>query len=426
MVRPLRLLRLLAAILLLASSGSARAHLTPNSEISLAFGRTKIAADVVVPLSELTYATNMDIAAATGELTPTAKAMLASYFSSHMAVISPDGRRWNQTVSDIALSSDGSSPDILLKVLFMPPVGAPLRRFDLQYSAVIDHIANHFVLLLVRTDSDSGHLTDHPQMLGGLQQGNMTIRIDRGPGSAWRGFVSAVGLGMHHIAEGHDHLLFLIALLLPAPLLASGGRWSGYGGLRFTAHKLLAVVTAFTIGHSMTLIGGAFFGWKLPTQPVEVMIAVSILISAFHAWRPIFAGREALIAGSFGLVHGLAFATLIGRFGLEPMQKAQSILGFNIGIELVQIAVVAVVMPVLVVMARTSSYAAFRIGAAAFAGIAAIAWIIERVFRVDNIVGRAIDVGLGHAPWLLAALIAGAAAMVFADRRQAGSARPVA
>jgi hypothetical protein len=426
MVRPLKLLRLLVATLLLAGSGAAWAHLTPNSEISLGFGRTMIAADIAVPLSELTYATNIDIRRGSAGLSSATQAVLTGYFRQHMAVQSPDGRLWNEQIGDITLSSDGFSPDILLKVTLTPPAGAPLRRFDLHYSAVIDHIANHFVLLLVRTDSDSGHLTDRPQMLGGLQQGNMTIRVDRGPGSAWRGFVSAVGLGMHHIAEGHDHLLFLIALLLPAPLLASGVRWSGYGGLRFTAHKLLAVVTAFTIGHSMTLIGGALFGWKLPTQPVEVMIAVSILISAFHAWRPIFAGREALIAGSFGLVHGLAFATLIGRFGLEPMQRAQSILGFNIGIELVQIAVVAVVMPLLVVMARTSGYSAFRIGAAAFAGIAAIAWIIERIFRIDNIVGRAIDAGLGHAFWLLAALIAGAAAMVLVGRRQAGAARPAA
>jgi hypothetical protein len=418
------MLLLLAVMLLLAGRG-AWAHLTPNSEISLAFGRTKIAADIVVPLSELTYATNIDIPSGSS-MSPATRAILASYFVGHMNVLSPDGRAWGKRADDVALSNDGFSPDILLKVTLTPPAGAPLRRFDFHYSAVIDHIANHFVLLLVRTDSDSGHLTDHPQMLGGLQQGNMTIRIDRGPGSAWRGFVSAVGLGIHHIAEGHDHLLFLIALLLPAPLLASGRHWSGYGGLQLTARKLLAVVTAFTIGHSMTLIGGAFLGWKLPTQPVEVGIAVSILVSAFHAWRPIFAGREALIAGSFGLVHGLAFATLIGRFGLEPMQKAQSILGFNIGIELVQIAVVAVVMPILVVMARTSGYAAFRTGAAAFAGIAAIAWIVERVFRVDNVVGRAIDVGLGHAPWVLTALIAGAAVMVALDRRQARIAEPAA
>ncbi len=105
------------------------------------------------------------------------------------------------------------------------------------------------------------------------------------------------------------------------------------------------MVTAFTIGHSITLIGGAFFGWALPSRPVEVLIAISILVSAIHACRPLFPGREAWVAGGFGLVHGLAFATLIGRFGLEPLQKAQSILGFNLGIELVQLGVVLAILP---------------------------------------------------------------------------------
>ncbi|MDB5686591.1 MAG: hypothetical protein JWR77_1180 [Rhizorhabdus sp.] len=399
-------MRMLLAVLLLIFSGPAAAHLTPNSEISLAFGRTKVAADIVVPMGELGYATGV----AVERLTPQA---LSHYFLRRIAVRAPDGRPWRVAITGMKLSADAE-----LRLVLTPPAGAPVRRFDLDYAAVIDRVPNHFVLIAVRSDTDGGRLSDRPQMLGALQQGNMTIRIDRGTGSAWRGFASAIGLGMHHIAEGHDHLLFLIALLLPAPLLVQGRRWAGYGGLRFTARRLLAVVTAFTIGHSLTLIGGAAFGWQLPAQPVEVAIAVSILVSAFHAWRPIFAGKEALIAGCFGLVHGLAFATLIARFGLEPLQKAQSILGFNIGIELVQIVVVAVVMPVLVAMARTSSYATFRIGAALFAGIAATAWIIERVFAVENVVGRAIDAGLSNAPWLLAALVATAGAMMWGDRRR--------
>ncbi len=407
--------RLVVALMLLMFAGTpALAHLTPNSEIALAFGRTKVVADIVVPVGELGYATGIGI----GPLDRRSKAMLSAYFLRAITVRAPDGRRWQAKITQLGISADASSPDIELAIRLTPPVGAPLRRFDLDYRAVIDRVPNHFVLIAVRSDSDSGRLSDRPQMLGALQQGHMTIRIDRGDGSAWRGFASAIRLGMHHIAEGHDHLLFLIALLLPAPLLVRDGRWAGYGGFAFTARRLLAVVTAFTIGHSLTLIGGAAFGWQLPAQPVEVAIAVSILISALHAWRPIFAGREALIAGSFGLVHGLAFATLIARFGLEPMQKAQSILGFNIGIELVQIAMLLVVAPLLVAMARTSSYAAFRIGAAGFAGIAALAWIAERLFGVDNVAGRLIDAGLGHATWLLAALVALAGFMVWSDKRR--------
>jgi hypothetical protein len=407
-----------ALLTLLAFGASvASAHFTPNSEIGLAFGRSKVVADLVMPASEFSYATGIVLAHPDSGLDGREAGILSAYLAGHLAVRAPDGRPWSVGIDRIALSNDASSTDIVAQITMTPPAGTPLRRFDFQYSGIIDRIPNHFVLLLVRTVSDSGHLTDRPEMLGALQQGNMAIRIDRGPGSAWRGFVSAIGLGVHHIAKGHDHLLFLFALLLPAPMIAIGRRWGGYGGLRRTAHRLLAVVTAFTVGHSLTLIGGAFFGWKLPVQPVEVMIAVSILVSAFHAWRPIFAGREPLIAGSFGLVHGLAFATLIGRFGLEPIQKAQSILGFNIGIELVQILVVAIVTPALIFMARTRFYPIFRTTCAALAGVAALAWIVERVFRAENMVGRAIDAGLGHALWVLGGLIVLTVAMVVGDRR---------
>jgi len=221
---------------------------------------------------------------------------------------------------------------------------------------------------------------------------------------------------MRHIAEGHDHLMFLMALLLPAPLIARDRRWREAGGLRFTARRLVKVVTAFTVGHSVTLIGGAFFGWRLPAQPVEVLIAVSILISAVHAARPLFAGREPFVAAGFGLVHGLAFATVIGNFGLDPLEKAQSILGFNLGIELVQLAVVAVVAPALVLMARTRSYPAVRTVAAFFCAVAALAWIAERTLGADNLIARAIDAGLSHGLWLLGLLFAGTGLAVLADK----------
>lgn len=390
---------LIAALaVLLACAQPARAHLTPNSEISLDFGSSLVVAEVVVPMGELSYALGK----------PAAPPMLRDYLLGHMAAKTPDGRPWTLKVRDLAVVNDGSGGRLKAHLEMRPPPGSSVRQFDLTYSAVIDRVRNHMVLVLARTDFDAGRLSDRPRMIGGLQSDVQTLRVDRGSGSAWRGFVSAIGLGMHHIAEGHDHLLFLMALLLPAPLLAAGGRWTTYGGLRFTARRLIGVVSAFTIGHSLTLLGGAFLGWRLPAQPVEVLIAVSILVSSVHAWRPLFAGREPWVAAGFGLIHGLAFATLIGHFGLEPLQKAQSILGFNVGIELVQLAVVAAVMPALVLLARTPSYPALRVGAAIFSASAAIAWIVERVTGAENPIGRAIDAGLAHAPWLVVLLTAGA------------------
>jgi hypothetical protein len=393
------------------AAAPASAHLTPNSEISLDMGHSLVAAEVVAPLAEIAYARGGGAAGA--GLTAVA---LTGDLLTHMAVTAPDGRPWRIEVRDAAIVHDSGAPDFKAHLWLRPPPGASPRRFDLAYSLIIDRVPNHFVLVLQRTDFDGGRLSVRSRMIGGLQGGVRAIRIDAGPGNGWRGWVAAVGLGMRHIAEGHDHLLFLMTLLLPAPLVAADGRWGAYGGLGHTVGRLAGVVSAFTVGHSITLLGGAFLGWRLPVQPVEVLIAISILISSVHAWRPLFAGREPWVAGGFGLVHGLAFATLIGRFGLEPLQKAQSILGFNVGIELVQLAVVAAVVPSLILLARTKVYPGLRTAGAAFTGVAALAWIAERVLGADNPVGREIDAGLNYAPWLVAALALGAVAATLAER----------
>ena len=408
--------RLASLLLLLCLAMPASAHLTPNSEVRLDLGHTRDAAEIVIPMGELSYAIGRPLPQIAGPPPPVERAMLEAYLLGHVSARSPAGSLWMVRVTDIAVIDDGGAPDLRARLDLVPPAGSSPRVFDLGYSAVIDRVPNHFVLVVVRTDFDAGRLSDRPRMIGGLQGGTRVIRIDQGPGSGWRGFASAVALGMHHIAEGHDHLLFLIALLLPAPLIARAGRWRDYGGLRFTVRRLAAVVTAFTIGHSLTLIGGAFLGWQLPTRPVEILIAVSILISAIHAARPLFPGREAFVAGGFGLVHGMAFATLIGHFGLEPWQKAQSILGFNIGIELVQLAVVAAVVPPLLLAARVPSYRYVRTAGALFAGVAAIAWIAERAMNVENPIGRAIDTLLGHAPWIWLVLTIAAVAGALSRR----------
>lgn len=395
-------MRWVAALLLLFAgwTGPAAAHLTPNSEVRLDFGRTRVAAEIVVPLGEL--------ADAMGVARPSAAAMRA-YLARRIAVRAPDGRAWAVTIDDVAVMPDGIVPDMVAHLTLVPPPGAPVRVFDLHHAAVIDRVAGHFVLVVARADFAGGQVGARPRMIGGLQGQVRTLRVDRGPGSDARGFRSAVGLGVHHIAEGHDHLLFLVALLLPAPLVAAGRRWGGYGGMRRMARRLVAVVTAFTIGHSLTLIGGAFLGWQLPARPVEIGIALSILVSAIHAWRPLFAGREAWVAGGFGLVHGLAFATLIGHFGFDPWEKAVAILGFNIGIELVQLAVVACVVPALVLLAPTPAYRPLRLAGAGVAAVAAAAWLVERVSGADTASGRAIDAAFGWSPWVVAGLTVAAA-----------------
>lgn len=211
-------------------------------------------------------------------------------------------------------------------------------------------------------------------------------------------------LGMRHIAQGTDHLLFLLALLIPAPLLVVRSRWAALGDIRHSLIQIVRVVTAFTIGHSMTLALGASGIVSLPERPVEVLIAFSILISAAHAMRPLFPGREPMIAAFFGLIHGLAFASTLHNLGVDAWQRTASILGFNFGIETMQLAVVAAILPSLIILSRTPAYTAFRLTAAVFAGSASLGWIIERVFGVTYSVDIVMDRIAQRGPWIAISL----------------------
>ena len=202
----------------------------------------------------------------------------------------------------------------------------------------------------------------------------------------WLNGVQAAGLfqlGVRHIAEGTDHLLFLLVLLLPAPLLAAGRRWGSPARARQSLLRILGIVTAFTIGHSITLSLAAIGAVHIAARPVEVLIAASIFISAVHALRPLFPGKEAWIAAFFGLIHGLAFAATLSRLGLGRGERVAGILAFNLGIETMQMLVVAAILPSLMLMSRTRAYSVLRIGGAILAGAAAAGWMVERLFGVD-------------------------------------------
>jgi HupE / UreJ protein len=221
-----------------------------------------------------------------------------------------------------------------------------------------------------------------------------------------RGAMSALGLpnvfrlGMRHIAEGTDHLLFLLVLLLPAPLIATGSRWAGIAGVRTSVFRILSIVTSFTIGHSVTLALAAFGLVRVPSRPVEVLIAVSILLTAVHALRPIFPGKEAAIAAFFGLIHGLAFASTLGDLGLERWERIAGVLAFNLGIETMQVAVVAATIPSLLLMSRTRGYPFLRMSGAVFAVLASGGWIVERLLGLRSSVDVVVSNATHHAAWI--------------------------
>jgi hypothetical protein len=217
-------------------------------------------------------------------------------------------------------------------------------------------------------------------------------------------FATLFHLGMHHIAEGTDHLLFLLALLLPAPLTAVRSRWVPSPNIRPGLIRVFQIVTAFTVGHSITLALAATGFLHVPSRPIEVLIAVSILISALHALRPIFPGKEAVMAAFFGLIHGLAFASTLNNLGLGWAERLTGVLAFNLGIETMQLLVVAVALPSLILMNRTSAYPYLRISAALFAALASLGWITERLLNINTAVDTIVNAVAQHAAAIAGAL----------------------
>jgi hypothetical protein len=393
-----------ALLLLLVMMRPAWGHPMPSSAVVLRVHRAGIDAELTLPIGELAMGWEKPLPRDAVRTVREYGEELEDYVRAHVRPVAPDGRPWTVAVREVIPVVE-QEPDVRVALTLTPPPGAPADRLTFHYDVIFHHLITHTAIVTLAIDWRNGVTGEDPVLLGTMRDTNAAIVIDRSGGSWLRGFAAMFRLGARHIAEGTDHLLFLLALILPAPLVAADGRWGGYAGGKTALRRIVKVVTAFTIGHSITLVLGAL-GWaSLPGAFVESAIALSILVSAVHALVPIFRGREVFIAGGFGLVHGLAFASTLTGFGLDPWTLVSSVLGFNLGIEAFQLLVILATMPWLVLMARSRAYAPFRVAGATLTGVAAAAWFAERALGWANPVAPLVEGVASHALWLLVGLV---------------------
>lgn len=386
----------------------------PHSVLLLDVRPNGIACELQLPLGQLEMAWGVDLHSNPAGMVERFGPRLSEYIRAHLRPIADNGKPWRVTIDGMELkkaeqTETGPYREITMQLWLEPPLGTSTRHFTLYYDAIIHQVVTHRALVAIRRDWDNGAVGGTESEVGVFEidpRDNsippLVIGLDQG--SLWRGFWRMLNLGIEHIGGGTDHLLFLIVLLLPAPLLVRDRRWGTFGGARYSLVRLLKITGAFTIGHSITLLAGAV-GWlRLPSQPVEILIAVSILVTAIHAIKPIFAGGEVYIAAGFGLVHGLAFAGMLADLHLEPGRMALSILGFNLGIELMQIFVVLMTVPWLIVLSTTALYPWIRWGGAVLAAAAAIAWIVERIGGRPNVISALVAQAAANGRWLVLGL----------------------
>ena len=181
---------------------------------------------------------------------------------------------------------------------------------------------------------------DAPEWNTILRRGTATTRLGARERGGFENNASYFPLGVEHILSGFDHLFFVIALLLIV------WRTRASKGDRAVANTILATITAFTVGHSVTLAAATLGLLKLPAAPTELAIALSVLLLAVELARDdrstLTMRFPWLIAFVFGLLHGFGFAGALAEIGLPPEGIAIPLLLFNLGVEAGQLLIVLV------------------------------------------------------------------------------------
>lgn len=257
---------------------------------------------------------------------------------------------------------------------------------------------NGYAVFAARADCTDRRLQVHYRFLHGIDPSHRVLITAPGfaaprplapdgrvelAGDGETGFGAVLADGIAHIVGGPDHLLFLVALLLPSVLTRQAGRWQACERLRPALVQVVWIATAFTVAHSITLGLASFRVIEVPARVIEPLIAATVLAAALNNLKPVVTRRLTAVAFAFGLVHGFGFAEVLAPLDLPPARLALALAGFNLGVEIGQLAIVAGAFALLALARRWRGYPRWVLqGGSALLAAIACAWLVERVFDV--------------------------------------------
>ncbi|MEY4268003.1 MAG: hypothetical protein RIS90_2538 [Pseudomonadota bacterium] len=369
--------RVVALAGLALAAGSAWAHKSSDSYLAVRVNGDQVSLQWDIALRDIQFAIGLDANGddqiTWGELQQKQRELQA-WAGSRLSLQRGGACTFAPQALQVDQHTDGSYA-VLAWVGHCPRDAGPLT---IQYTLLFDLDAQHRGLLKLELDGAM-----HSAVLG-PQSG--TLQFSQATTAAAQ-FVQYLREGVWHIWIGFDHILFLLCLLLPAVLVRIGqGRRSRVGGVRgfkVASVGVLWVVTAFTLAHSITLSLAALQIVSLPSRLVESAIAASVVFAAANNLVPMIQGRW-LMAFFFGLIHGFGFASVLAELGLPTDALVVSLVGFNVGVELGQLAIVAVFLPLAFVLRHTVFYQSGVLRGGSWAALlVALAWFVERAFDLS-------------------------------------------
>lgn len=248
----------------------------------------------------------------------------------------------------------------------------PIESLDIDYTLLFDQLPRHrgIVKVVWKDEGSSQVVISAP---GGA---NVFTRAT----AKTKGFSELLVAGIWHIWIGYDHVLFLLVLLIPAVFQRTETGREAAPDFTGPLMRVTAIVSSFTVAHSITLSCAALGYIVLPSKLVESAIAASVMIAALVNLLPRTAGASGVwIAFGFGLLHGLGFANVFGEIDAEGTPIWRTLLGFNLGVELGQLAIVAVFLPTAYLLRNTRFYrTGVLYGGSSAAAVCALIWLGQR------------------------------------------------
>jgi hypothetical protein len=366
--------RLLAFLALLLAAAAVQAHKPSDSYLALSVDGSTVRGQWDIALRDLEFAIGLD-ANGNGEISwgelRAKHADIAAYALARLAVRA-DGRdcKLSPTTHLVDEHSDGTYE----VMRFDADCGARApASIEVAYSLFFDLDPTHRGLLRFERAGTS--------QTGVLSPERPRLAFRAGEVSPLAQFLDYLREGVWHIWIGFDHILFLLSLLLPAVLTLTAGAWAPAAGFRPVFWDVLKVVTSFTIAHSITLSLAALSVISLPSRLVESTIALSVVLASLNNLKPLVAERRWAVAFAFGLIHGFGFASVLADLGLPQGTLLLALVGFNLGVEVGQLAIVCAFLPLAYALRGSWFYrrVVFTGGSAAIA-LVALVWLVERAF----------------------------------------------
>ena len=372
-----RLLRTGSLLLLALGASASWAHKPSDSYLTLDMVGGRLSGSWDIALRDLDFAIGLD-ADGDGRITwgelRARHADIAAYAAARLQV-QIDGQVCQLSVGEQRVDEHTDGAYSVLPLMLDCPAAAQSLTLTLGYSLFADLDPQHRGLLKLTVERATRAAILGPQ--APLQQ------FELAHASRWTQLIDYGREGVWHIWIGLDHILFLLSLLLPAVGLWAGWRWRPVDHLRQAGWEVLRIVTAFTVAHSITLSLAALGLVSLPSRLVESLIAASVVLAALNNVWPLFQGRRWMVAFGFGLLHGFGFASVLIDLGLPQGALAVALLGFNLGVELGQLAIVAVFLPLAFALRRSGLYRhAVLTGGSLTIALLAGLWFVERAFEL--------------------------------------------